>query len=165
MLMPALVSQTVYSEPETALQAAGTEVPACGHAAPGKVCPWCGKAIANPRRNQTYCSAKCRADATEQKRHRNTEPKMDTCPHCGARFEKVKKTKVFCSTECQQAFNNHWKAKGPALALAMHAWRVKKAPKGMTKVCQEFSRAREELTDKRQKAHARKGNTTDTKRK
>ncbi|MGE5515110.1 MAG: hypothetical protein ACM31D_04740 [Bacteroidota bacterium] len=165
MPRPDAVSETVYTEGQTTSQAVDTGAGGCGHAAPGKSCPWCGKAIASPRRNQTYCSAACRAGATDQKRKRNTEPKMDTCPHCGTRFEKTKKTKVFCSTDCQQAFNNHWKAHGPRLALAMFDWRVGKKAKGMTKVCQEFSRAREAMTDKRSKAHAVKGNTTNTTKK
>lgn len=151
----ALVSASMYTDRETATTTAHTEAAMTEPCS----CPNCGKAIANPRRNQTYCSADCRAAATERKRLRNTEPKMDTCPQCGTRFEKVKKTKTFCSTGCQQAWNNHWKAAGPALALAMYDWRVRKMSKGMTRVCQSFSRAREALADKRAKAHASKGNT------
>lgn len=158
--MPAteLVPASVYRGPATATHTAEAAMPtAC-------TCPNCGTAIPKPRRNQTYCSGACRAEATERKRHRNAEPRMDTCPHCGTRFPKTKKTKVFCSPDCQQAFNNHWKARGPELALAMIDWRVRKVPGGMTKVCRAFSRAREDLDDKRAKAHAAKGNTVNTKK-
>lgn len=129
-------------------------------AATACACPYCAKEIVKPRRNQTYCSAECRAAAKVQKRGRNTEPKMDSCPQCGERFVKTRKTKRFCSTACQQDFNNFWKAKGPALALALHDWRVAKVPRGLSRVCQEFSRAREDLKDRRSRTAKAKSSTS-----
>jgi hypothetical protein len=124
----------------------------------GTSCRWCGKTILAPRRNQMFCCKEHRADWTRQQQATNAPPKTDTCPHCGQTFDKVKKTKVFCSTTCQQDFNNHWKAHGPALAIAMHKWRVKRVAGGISDVCHEFSKARETLKEKRHAAHQAKGN-------
>lgn len=70
------------------------------------------------------------------------------CLWCGDDFDPVRKAQEFCCPAHQQAFNNFWKGKGPTLAKALHAWRVGKQAGGLTKVCQEFAAAREELKDK-----------------
>jgi len=155
---PSLVSGPMYMGSQTSPLTAISGLDATKESQTHKTCLWCGKPLLSPRRNQSYCNADCRHAHDEQKRHRNVAPKTDTCPHCGAEFEKVPKTKVFCTTTCQQEFNNHWKAQGPRLALAMQKWRVEKKPGAFTDMCREFSQSRQLLQDKRTNAHKAKGN-------
>ncbi|OAN67992.1 hypothetical protein [Magnetospirillum moscoviense] len=116
--------------------------------------------MVNPRRNQICCCAECRQAWERSKRQRSKQIAADkpkgTCLWCDGDFDRKHKHQDFCSTDHQQAFNNFWKGKGPALAKALHAWRVGKAKGGLTDLCREFSNAREELKDKRTKAGARK---------
>ena len=121
-----------------------------------RCCRWCGTPMVHPRRNQQCCCAGCRDEWERQKRQRSRQnaaekPKCK-CLWCGGDFDQVRKAQEFCCPDHQQAFNNFWKGKGPALAKALHAWRVGKEPGGLTKVCREFSTAREELQDKQAKA-------------
>jgi hypothetical protein len=157
-----LVSPSMYTVPKTAALMAGTEPAAPGHAQDGKsapkCCRWCGKPLVNPKRNQECCNAECRDAWERSKRARRKQaaagkPK-GTCLWCDGSFDKMRQQQDFCCPEHQQAFNNFWKGKGPALAKALHAWRVGKAKGGLTDVCREFSAAREELKDKRTKARA-----------
>ncbi|WP_173978971.1 hypothetical protein [Magnetospirillum sp. UT-4] len=116
----------------------------------------------SPRRNQACCSAECREAWERSKRDRRkqaaAEKPKGTCLWCDGPFDKMRKAQDFCCPDHQQAFNNFWKGKGPALAKALHAWRVGKAPGGLTEVCREFAAARDELKDKRAAAaKAKKG--------
>lgn len=147
-----LVSQPVYTDPKTAPLAASDT----------KFCRWCGNPLINPRRNQTCCCADCRQAWEASKRARRRQAAADkpqgTCLWCDGSFDRVHKHQDFCCTAHQQAFNNFWKGKGPALAKALHAWRVGKVKGGLTALCREFSTARDELKDKR--AKAREATTT-----
>ncbi|WP_141400597.1 hypothetical protein [Magnetospirillum sp. 15-1] len=120
---------------------------------PSKCCRWCGTPLINPRRNQECCSGKCREDWERSKRTRRkqaaAEKPKGVCLWCDGQFDQVRKQQEFCCPDHQQAFNNFWKGRGPALAKALHAWRVGKAEGGLTNVCREFSAAREELKCKR----------------
>lgn len=157
-----LVSPSMYMGPLTRPVAAGSEPPAHGAAQDGpsasRCCRWCGKPLVDPRRNQTCCNAACRDAWERSKRARRRQaaggkPK-GTCLWCDGQFDQVRQNQDFCCTEHQQAFNNFWKGKGPALAKALHAWRVGKVEGGLTKVCREFASAREELKDRRAGARA-----------
>lgn len=157
------VSRSMYTVPAATSLAVGNEPPGHQHSHDGekepKWCRWCGKPLVNPRRNQECCNADCREAWEQSKRARrkqtaSTKPKGH-CLWCEGEFDKVRKEQDFCCTEHQQAFNNFWKGQGPRLAKALHAWRVGKVAGGLTKVCREFSAAREEL--KRRKA-GKKGN-------
>ncbi|CDK99878.1 conserved protein of unknown function [Magnetospirillum gryphiswaldense MSR-1 v2] len=155
-----LVSPSMYTVPKSSPPEAPEAPPVTQSSrkeetAP-KCCRWCGAVMLNPRRNQKCCSAVCREAYERQKRQQSRQNAVEKpkckCLWCGGDFDQVRKAQEFCCPEHQQAFNNFWKGKGPALAKALHAWRVGKEPGGLTKVCREFSAAREELQDKQAKA-------------
>lgn len=156
------VSASMYTVPQTMALAAGNKPPAHEHAQDGgtaqKWCRWCGKPLINPRRNQECCCTECREEWERSKRMRRKQTAADKpkgrCLWCEGDFEKARQQQDFCCPEHQQAFNNFWKGMGPRLAKAMHAWRVGKVKGGLTDVCREFSAAREELKDRKAKAHA-----------
>jgi len=154
------VMTSMYTVPETAPQAAGKQLAASENPQAPKCCRWCGKPLVNPRRNQECCGAECREEWERAKRQRRKQAAADkskgTCLWCDGSFDPVRQRQEFCCTAHQQAFNNFWKGKGPALAKALHAWRVGKVEGGLTKVCREFSSAREELKEKRAKITKRK---------
>lgn len=124
-------------------------------------CRWCGNVLIRPRRNQECCCAECREAWERSKRARRKQAAADRpkgrCLWCDEEFDKVRQGQDFCCSEHQQAFNNFWKGMGPRLAKALHAWRVGKAKGGLTKLCREFSAAREELKDKQRQAKGRAG--------
>lgn len=154
------VSRSMYMVPQTTVLVAGGDLPAHHHAHDGekapRTCRWCGASLINPRRNQECCCAECREAWERSKRARRkqtaAEKPKGKCLWCDGEFDKVRQGQEFCCPDHQQAFNNFWKGMGPRLAKALHDWRVAKKPGGLTKVCQEFSAAREELKDKRAKA-------------
>lgn len=156
------VMRSMYMVPETASLGAGNGLPAPHHAQgveiSPKCCRWCGKPLINPRRNQECCSTECREAWERSKRSRRRQAAADkpkgVCLWCDGNFDQVRKLQEFCCPEHQQAFNNFWKGKGPALAKALHGWRVGKVAGGLTQVCREFSRARDELKHKQGKAQA-----------
>lgn len=151
------VSRSMYMVPQTTVLVAGDDTPhAHDGEKPPRACRWCGAPLINPRRNQECCCAECREEWERSKRARRKQTAADKpkgkCLWCDGGFDKVRQGQEFCCPDHQQAFNNFWKGMGPRLAKALHDWRVGKKPGGLTKVCQEFSAAREELKDKREKA-------------
>ena len=152
-------SRSMYTVPVTTSPAGEPAVQAGSPTTAPKCCRWCGQPLLKPRRNQECCSAHCRGEWERSKRARRNqaadEKPKGTCLWCDGAFVRVRKEQDFCCPDHQQAFNNFWKGKGPVLAKALHSWRVNKAPGGLTKVCQEFSAAREDLKEKRAKARKR----------
>ncbi|MGE4278179.1 MAG: hypothetical protein AB7G62_01245 [Magnetospirillum sp.] len=154
-----MISTSMYTVPKTSPSEAQEASPAHqdtqGRETAPRCCRWCGAVMVKPRRNQTCCSAACRDAYERQKRQRSRQSAAEKpkckCLWCGGDFDQVRKAQEFCSPEHQQAFNNFWKGKGPTLAKALHAWRVGKEPGGLTKLCREYSAAREELQDKQAK--------------
>jgi hypothetical protein len=150
----------MYMVPETAPLGAGNGLSPSHHAhgaeTGSKCCRWCGKPLINPRRNQECCCAECREAWERSKRARRRQAVADRpkgiCLWCDGSFDQVRQRQEFCCPDHQQAFNNFWKGKGPALAKALHAWRVGKVAGGLTQVCREFSHARDELKHKQAKA-------------
>lgn len=150
------VLQSMYMVLQTAAQGSGKPSQAAGAAhdeeKPLKCCRWCGETLINPRRNQTCCNAECRDAWERSKRSRRkqaaAEKPKGICLWCCNSFDKARRQQDFCCPDHQQEFNNFWKGRGPALAKALHAWRVEKKPGAMTDVCREFGRAREDLKHK-----------------
>lgn len=152
-----LVSRSMYTVPQTTSQAMEAmllmrqDTSDAEH--PSRACRWCGKPIIKPRHNQQCCCAECRTEWERSKRIRRkqaaAEKPKGICLWCDGEFDKVRQQQDFCCPDHQQAFNNFWKGRGPALAKALHAWRIGKVEGGLTKVCREFSAARQELKCKR----------------
>lgn len=111
-------------------------------------CRHCGKIVRRPRKRQQCCSKSCRVAYERTKRQIASQHPPHTvagrCPWCDAPFRSAKAGQRFCSAAHQQAFNNHWKGKGPAIALAMIDWRVGRKPGALSKVCRTFADARAE---------------------
>lgn len=153
------VSRSMYMVPPTSpvglAQGVAVPIPLSQAQEPSRACRWCGKPLIKPRRNQECCCAECRHEWERSKRVRRqqaaAEKPKGTCLWCDGSFDKARQQQDFCCTEHQQAFNNFWKGRGPGLAKALHAWRIGKVEGGLTKVCREFSAAREELKDLRAK--------------
>ncbi len=155
-----LVSTSMYTVPKSTPQAGSALSPMHQDASDAKflsrTCRWCGKPLIKPRHNQECCCAECRFEWNRSKRARRLQaaavkPK-GTCLWCDGSFDKVRQQQDFCCPDHQQAFNNFWKGRGPGLAKALHAWRIGKVEGGLTKVCREFSAAREELKERRTQA-------------
>jgi len=67
-------------------------------------CVHCGKDFIPKRRNQTYCSAKCR----DRRRYKRQVDQLAStfCLQCGKDFKPVRKWQKFCSRDCQNFCNN-----------------------------------------------------------
>jgi len=119
---------------------------------PSRECKWCGKGLLEPRVNQIYCNKICRREHKHAQKQRNNKPKPLTtnCKECNEVFETDNPDKEFCSSICQQGWNNFWKSRGPAIAKALDAWRVKREKGSFTKVCQAYSAARKAHKQRRE---------------
>ena len=127
---------------------------------PGRSCPECGSRIARPRRNQTFCSADCRAaDRARRKQTNRRAVYRHKCAWCDTDFESTRYEAEFCGTPCQQSFNNFWKSKGPKLAKALHSFRVRRAQGAFTRLCRAYADARHD--EKQAKAAAKRQKMVD----
>lgn len=71
-----------------------------------KVCLYCGKEFAAHRKDNSYCSRKCRDVALKLKRgtrcNPNTEPFHKVCLICGKPFDTFREATITCSSECSK---------------------------------------------------------------
>ena len=65
-----------------------------------KICPHCKKEFTPKRKDQTYCSVKCRDLAYKKRKYRKEHLQVKICPICNKQFETVQKRKIYCSSKC-----------------------------------------------------------------
>ena len=68
-------------------------------------CPNCKKEFTPKRKDQVYCSPKCRDLAYKKRKYRKEHLQVKICPVCNKEFETVYKKKVYCSKKCKDTAN------------------------------------------------------------
>ena len=70
-----------------------------------KLCPRCSRTFQPRRKDQEYCSNKCKQKSARL-RKRGSVPER-RCPHCGKEIPKESRAnKVFCTSKCRQRFHD-----------------------------------------------------------
>ena len=70
-----------------------------------KICPNCKKEFTPKRKDQVYCSPKCRDLAYKRRKYRKEHLQVKICPACNKEFETVYKKKIYCSKKCRNIAN------------------------------------------------------------
>jgi predicted nucleic acid-binding Zn ribbon protein len=68
-------------------------------------CPHCGKKFEPKRKDQIYCSSKCRNLAYKKRKYRKEHLQVKECPVCGSKFATVSKRQIYCSVKCRNKAN------------------------------------------------------------
>ena len=70
-----------------------------------KICPHCKQEFSPKRKDQLYCSKKCRDLAYKKRKYRKEHLQVKICPVCNKEFETVYKKRIYCSGKCRRDAN------------------------------------------------------------
>lgn len=71
------------------------------------------------------------------------------CRYCDDPFDAHDLRQEFCGSKCRRAWQSFWMAKGPALARALHEYRVVRSDGSLGALCAEFANALDDFKRKR----------------
>ena len=70
-----------------------------------KICPHCNKKFSPKRKNQTYCSTKCRDLAYKKRKYKREKEHKVVCVVCNKEFVTTDSRVKYCSVKCRNKVN------------------------------------------------------------
>jgi len=94
-------------------------------------CLHCKKEFIPKRKDQLYCSPKCRKLAYKKRKYRKEKLQIKTCPVCSAKFATTNTAQIYCSVKCRsKAIRERYKQKHEQeLKKYMQEWKNKNREK------------------------------------